>query len=186
VRVLNRRGDQRGRDRTGWRDRELGGEWVSHRALVAVEREGGHYDLIEIRGAVLAHEHVDRFRRTATDDLPPIDRTELATDVPADALAGYVDPVRHETLTVVGREGEPSAYLVLWYDAAIGSDGERGALVTYDPGDRTDEAYLRGWWHGLTDGVGSLVDESIDEREAFACLRDRVEALREGREVRLL
>ena len=159
---------------------------MSHRSVVAVEREDGRYDLSEVRGAILAHEHSAAFERAVAGDCPPIDRHTLATGVRVDRLTEYVDPGRHEALSVVSRDGTADSSLVLWFGAALGTGADDAALVSHDPTDRSDEAYLRGWWHGLTDGVGALADETIDEREALACLYERVDALRDGREVRFL
>ena len=156
---------------------------MSHRTVVAVERPDGHYDVSEVRGTVLAHEHAEPFRRVVAGDCPPIERRPLAEAVSDAALADHVDPGRHERLSVVARDGHVGSYLVLWFGAALGTGTDDGALVSYDHEDRADEAYLRGWWHGLTDGVGALVDESIAEREAMACLRERVDAIGDTREV---
>ncbi|WP_331236213.1 DUF6735 family protein [Natronorarus salvus] len=156
---------------------------MSHRTVVAVERADGRYDVSEVPGTVLAHEHVETFRRAVVGDCPPVERRALAEAVSDAALTDHVDPGRHEALSVVARDGAVGSYLVLWFGAALGTGTDDGALVSYDPGERADEAYLRGWWHGLTDGVGALVDESIDEREAMACLRERVDALCDTREV---
>ena len=158
---------------------------MSHRALVAVERGDGRYDVHYSRGGG-ADERLERLGRPDAGrarellDGPPIER-----GLPFEAmLADLLDPIVHEALVVVAPDGEATPYVVVPYLLAT-SDGlvesaPRGAalaLVGRD-GSRLHPAYVRGWSHGAAEVLGEAVDaDLLSPAEALGWLDDGVRRL---------
>jgi hypothetical protein len=131
---------------------------VTERALLAVERDPGRYDLY---GGRQCEERL------------------LATNRCMEALlADHVDFLAHETLRRCDREGSET-YRILRFSLptsrGVVGGGEwvgRGVLlaVRYDL-DPEDDGYVRGWYEGVRETLGALFDAgAIGLEEAFGRL----------------
>jgi hypothetical protein len=135
---------------------------VTERTLLAVERDPGQYDLYGGRG---------------------FEERLLAANRPIETLlADHVDFLAHETLRRCGRDGTetyrilrfslPTARGIVGGEAWVG----RGVLlsVRYDL-DPEDDGYLRGWFEGVRETIGELLDAgAITLEEGFGLLVDAV------------
>lgn len=168
---------------------------MSHRTFVAVHRRDDRYDCYELpdRWPASRRAAPDRARGagSAVDDDGPTPRplepdVEPTTlDVPLrTALARFVDPVVHEALVVVGPERSAREYAIVPYLLATAeglyADEPAGAAVALDGvgGSWLSTAYLRGWYHGVTETLGEAVDRGqITPAEAIGWLEDAVHRL---------
>jgi hypothetical protein len=135
---------------------------VSDGSLLAVERDPGRYDLYGGRECE--------------------ERLLAADGTLEDLLAEHVDFLRHETLRRRDRGGT-GTYRVLRFSLPTGRGvvgGEewvgRGVLVSvrYDL-DPEDDGYLRGWFEGVRETLGDLIDRgAITIGEAFDHLESAV------------
>jgi hypothetical protein len=144
---------------------------VTERSLLAVERDPGRYDLY---GGAACEER-----------LLTADRTMEAL------LSDHVDFLVHETLRRRDRGGTET-YRILRFaiptSRGVVDGGEwvgRGALVAVryrlDP---EDDGYVRGWFEGVRETLGDLIDRgSLTVREAFDHLDDAVRRFGSDREV---
>jgi hypothetical protein len=135
---------------------------VTERALFAVERDPGQYDLHGGRGCKARL---------------------LAANCSIEAiLADHVDFLAHETLRRCDHDGIET-YRILRFSIPTGrgvADGGewigRGVLlpVRYDL-DPEDDGYVRGWYEGVRETIGELVDAgAITLEEGFGLLVDAV------------
>ena len=139
---------------------------VSHRALVSRARRDGGFDVVPWRDG--ADDDVlvrlctpgARLPPTAADDRP-LGRADSVEAV----LTTYLDPVEHEALLVVDRDGRVTPHAVVAYVL-----GTRDGLVQHDPagavlalvgegGSGLHPAYVRGWTHG-TEALAWLDDRT--------------------------
>lgn len=158
---------------------------MSHRALVAVARRAGEFD-----GYLAPSGATDEVlnRLLAPDaDLPPGIREgppRWRARSFDDLLATHLDPISHEALLVVHRDGTVIPHAVLPFvlataDGLIESErpGAVLALVGRD-GSVLRPAYVRGFLHGTTGVLGEAVDAGLlAPEEAFAWLADAVRRL---------
>ncbi len=135
---------------------------MTDRSLLAVERDPGRYDLYGGDG------HENRL---------------LAADRSMETLlADHVDFLAHETLRRCDRDGTET-YRVLRFSLPTGrgvvGGGRwigRGVLLSvryrFDP---EDDGYLRGWFEGVRETLGELLDTGvITLSEAFNLLENAV------------
>lgn len=158
---------------------------MSHRALVAVARADGRFDVLPWRNG--AEEAVLARLRAPDARLPPgvaegrpLGRTGTFEDV----LATFLDPVEHEALLVAEPDGRVTPYAVLAYVLATGDglvEGDpAGAVLALvgDDGSTLHPAYVRGWTHGTAGVLGEAVDgDLLTAAEALAWLGDRARRL---------
>lgn len=158
---------------------------MSHRALVAVVRSDGRYDVHYSHDGG-GNDRLARLRSRGVG--PPRDLLEgpsLACGVTFDALlADHLDPIAHEALIVVERDGGVEPFVVLPYVVAT-SDG----LVEWEPrgvalslcgadGGSLHPAYVRGWFQGNAGLLGEALDAGLlSPSEAFGWLHDAVRRL---------
>lgn len=158
---------------------------MSHRALVAVARADGRYDVhYSHHGGT--DDRLARLRYPGVD--PPADLVGgdprargLTID---DVLDDHLDPIEHEALVVVERDGEVVPFVVLPYVLAT-ADGlvewePRGVAVALVAGDGNalHPAFLRGWLQGTAGVLGEAVDAGLLTREeAFGWLDHGVRRL---------
>lgn len=158
---------------------------MSRRALVAVARGDGRYDVHYSHDGG-ADERLEPL--VPVGARPPPDLLEgppVARGVTFEALlADHLDPFEHEAIVVLRDDGEVVPHVVLPYVLAT-SDGlvesaHRGvALALAGPdGAPLRPAYVRGWFHGTTEVLGEAVDAGLlSATEAFAWLDDAVRRL---------
>ena len=158
---------------------------MSNRALVAVARSDGRYDVHYSHGGG-ADERLQRLRRP--DAGPSRDLVEgpaIARGLSFEALlADHLDPIEHEALVVVDPEGQVTPYVVLPYllataDGLVGS-APRGAVLALvgRDGSRLHPAYVRGWFHGAAESLGEAVDaDLLSPGEALGWLDDGIRRL---------
>lgn len=158
---------------------------MSHRALVAAEREDGGYDVsLAVDGA--ADWLVEPLLCPGAR-LPPgfVDGTPRGRAPSLEAVAAaHLDPLTDEALVVVHPDGSVSPYAVLpivlaTADGLVEGDpaGAAVALVGRD-GSVLRPAYLRGWLHGATEALGDAVDAGCTApEEALRRLADAVRRL---------
>lgn len=158
---------------------------MSHRALVAVSRPDGGYDVS------VARDGADDDLLTRLLDPGAIfpagllegPRVALA-DTIEDVLADHLHPLHHEALLVVEPDGTATPHAVVPYVLGTG-DGlvcgdPSGAVVSLAGRDGTHllPAYVRGWHHGTTAVLGEAVDRGLVETEgAIAWLDERTRLL---------
>jgi hypothetical protein len=135
---------------------------VTDRSLLAVERDPDRYDLYG--------------GKQCEERLLAADRTMEAL------LADHVDFLAHETFRRCGRDGTET-YRILRFSLPTGRGvvgGEtwigRGVLLSVryrlDP---EDDGYVRGWFEGVRETLGELLDAgAITLPEAFDHLADAV------------
>lgn len=148
---------------------------MSHRALVAVARDGGRYDVHYSHDGG-GDDRLERLRSPGV--APPSDLVEgspLARRVSFDdLLADHLDPIEHEALLVVESDGEVVPFVVLPYVLAT-SEGlvewePRGVVVSIagTDGSSLRPAFLRGWFQGTAEVLGEAVDAGLlSPAEAF-------------------
>lgn len=164
---------------------------MGHRALVAYARPDGRYDCYYAHwGGVdlgLAERLVDPER-------DPVAPEPLATARPFAAVVdGVLDPLVHEALYVVDREGvvgsrsgpdrerPVTAYRALWL-GPIGADG--GLLVAVDPGVPCDDARVQSWFRGARSIAAACRErESLGATEAATLLEAHLRDWAGDREV---
>lgn len=153
---------------------------MSHRALVALARGDGRYD------AYVAHDAGTNERlarlRLPDADLPPtlLDRPPLARGLTFDALlTDHLEPIEHEALLVVERDGAVVPFVVLPYvlgtAAGLIEWEHRGVVLSLASrdGGTIHPAFVRGWFQGTTEVLGQALDAGrLTRREAFAWLDD--------------
>ena len=144
---------------------------MTERSLLAVERDPGRYDLYGGRQC--------EARLLATD------RTV------GELLANHVDFLAHETLRRCDHDGTET-YRVLRFSlptsrGVVGGEEwvGRGVLVSVryrlDP---EDDGYVRGWFEGVRETLGELLDAgAITLEEAFERLEDAVRRFGTDREL---
>jgi hypothetical protein len=135
---------------------------VTGRTLLAIERDPGSYDLY---GGRQCEERL------------------IAADRSMDALiAEHVDFLAHETLRRCRHDGTET-YRILRFSLPTGRGvvgGEkwvgRGVLASVRYGlDPEDDGYLRGWYEGVRETLGELLDAgTLTLREAFDRLENAV------------
>lgn len=158
---------------------------MSHRALVAVARPDGGYDVVLARDGA-TDRLVSRLRQPGAElpagfvDRPPLGRADSFDDV----LAAFLDPIEHEALLVVDRDGRVTPHAVLPYVL-----GTAGGLIDGDPagatlalvggdGSTLHPAYARGWTHGTAGVLGEAIDGGlVTDGEALAWFDDRTRRL---------
>lgn len=157
---------------------------MSHRALVAVARGDGRYEVRYAHEAGADH----RIRRLlAPGSRAPRDLLAgplLARGLPFEDVVDRLDPVEHEALLVVETDGEVTPHVVLPYVLAT-ADGlvesaPRGAVLALvgRDGGYLDPSYVRGWFHGATEVLGQTVDVGLlSPAEALGWLDDAVHRL---------
>jgi len=155
---------------------------MSHRAFVARERHRGRFDGFLARDG--ATDEV-LTRLLAPDARLPPDAVSGSPRVRAssleDLLAAHLDPIEHEALLVVHRDGTATPYVVLpsvltTADGLLEGDptGVALSLVGRD-GSTLAPAYVRGWFQGTAGVLGEAVDAGLlAPDEAFTWLRDAV------------
>lgn len=162
---------------------------MSHRALVAVAREDGTYDVY-----LATHGATDG----TLDDLVVADAglpPGLVAGPPTgtastmdDLLTAHLDPVVHEALVVAEPDGRVTPSVVLPFAVAT-ADGlvrgtPSGAVLSLvgRGGSVLRPAYVRGWYQASGELLGEAVDAGLLPPEAaLGCLRDAVERLAGGR-----
>lgn len=162
---------------------------VGHRALVALERTDGRYDLYHSQwGAAdwkLAPATWWHGSAGSAADGPSAralaESDPRATDCPFDEIvAEHLDFQQYEVLFGVGRSRTVRPYLVCWFGfpTTVRRDPTHGALVAIDPASpETDGEYHRGLFEGTKAIVATLVErETVTPAQGQALLRDRVEA----------
>lgn len=158
---------------------------MSHRALVAVARDGGRYDVHYSHDGG-ADDRLERLRPPGV--APPPDLVEgspLARGVSFDdLLAERLDPIEHEALLVVETDGEVVPFVVLPYVLATSA-----GLIDWEPsgvavsiagcdGSPLRPAFVRGWFQGTSEVLGEAVDAGLlSPAEAFGWLDDAVRRL---------
>lgn len=155
---------------------------MSHRALVAVRRDDGRYDLRYAHDGG-ADDRLDRLRTRGLDPPPDLrEGPELARGLDVrELLADHLDPIEHEALVVVERDGEVVPMVVLPYVLATADglvewapQGAAVALVARD-GSSRHPAFVRGWFQGTAEVLGEAVDLGLlSTAEAFEWLEDAV------------
>lgn len=143
---------------------------VTERALLAVERDPGQYDLYAGRG-------YDLYAGRRCEERLLAANRSIET-----LLAHHVDFLAHETLRRCDRDGGET-YRVLRFSLPTGRGvvgGEewigRGVLfpVRYDL-DPEDDGYVRGWYEGVRETLGEFIDAgTITNPEAFERLENAV------------
>lgn len=132
---------------------------MGHRALVAVSRGDGRYDLRESRWG-------------GEDLLPPDPEATIPieTDVPGDRLlSDHVDPWRYEALFVV--RSSVAGYRVRPLGWSV-RPPIRGAIVAVDP---ADDREFRTWFRATKSVLGDAVEAGLlDERLARSYLEGRL------------
>lgn len=158
---------------------------MGHRALVAVAREGGGY-AVYLAPDGAADRHVEPLLRPDAAVPPglvdgPLRGRARSVD---DLLESHLDPLLHEALVVVHRDGSLTPYAVLPFVLATANGlvegNPPGAILslTAPDGSVLRPGYVRGWLHGTTDVLGEAVDAGVLEPgEAVRWLRDAVERL---------
>lgn len=158
---------------------------MSHRALVAVARADGRFD-VSLAGHGADDDRLEALGSPGArlpGGLGGGRRLGRAGSIGA-VLSRFLDPVEHEALLVVERDGRVTPHAVLPYVIATAdglADGDpAGAVLALvaDDGSALHPAYVRGWIHGTTGALGEAVDAgllSVDE--ALAWLHDRARRL---------
>lgn len=157
---------------------------MSHRALVAVARDGGFDVRLAPDGA--RDDVLDRLRSQG-GVLPPglLDGPFQGRARSVEELLGdHVDPLEHEAVVVVHDDGTVTPYALVPYLLGTADgllEGEPpGALLALvgDRGRRLPSAYVRGWHHGTTGVLGEAVDRGLlATDDAVGWLDDRVHRL---------
>lgn len=180
---------------------------MGHRALVAYRRDADSLDSEDAAdvnssdaGYDLHRSHwggadfalldaVSAAEPYAADTQFAVDPQPVATDRSlADAAANHLDFLHHEAFYRVDPEYEVTAYHVLWFgleaDAGAVERSEtvgHGALVEAHP---DDSDYLRGWFRGVKEVVGEMVDRgALAPAAASEVLAERAETWADDREV---
>lgn len=173
---------------------------MSHRSLVAFHRRDGRYDCYDLPdGWGAAGEGRPSTGDGAGEvagsgwfggssaggpDVAPTARGVSFRSV----LDRLLDPLLHESLVVVGQDGQVCSYLVLPYLIAtaegLHTDAPAGAAVSLvgTDGASISPDYVRGWHHGVTETLGEAIDRSLlSTAEAIEWLEDAVRRLAGGR-----
>lgn len=157
---------------------------MSHRALVAVARGDGRYEVRYARSAG-SDEHLERLASPGVRDLRGLlEGPVLASGLSFEDVVERLDPIEHEALLVVGTDGAVSPYVGLPYVLAT-ADGlvesaPRGVVVSLVGRDRArlHPTYVRGWFHGTAEVLGEAVDaDLLSPAEALGWLDDAVHRL---------
>lgn len=174
---------------------------MGHRALLARERTDDCYDCYYAHwgGADLSlarrlddsepcrlddpgpHRDNDLDPRQVADPSadPAVDEEPIATGATREQVfADHLDPLIHEALVVL-RPGGVEAYRPLWFGPVEGA-----AVVAVDPYAHCDDDRVLAWFQGTRDAVADLLaDGAIEPETAATCLRRRVQAWTDDREV---
>lgn len=158
---------------------------MSHRALVAVTREDGRYDVHYSHDGGAD----DRLKRLLPPGVDPpsalVDGAPIARGADFEGLlADHLDPIEHEALLVVGSDGEVVPFVVLPYLLAT-ADGliewdVRGVALALSgrDGSSLDPAFVRGWFQGVAGVLGEVIDAGLlSPDEAFGWLDESVRRL---------
>ena len=140
---------------------------MSHRALVAVAGDDGRYDVYYSHDGGSDDRLAWFLARDRpppdTGDGPPIARRRTLEEVAAD----HIDPVEHEALLVVDREGEVVPFVVLPFVLATSAglhEWEQGgvalSLVGRD-GETLHPSFVRGWFQGAAEVLGEAIDAAV-------------------------
>lgn len=158
---------------------------MSHRALVAVAREDGRYEVHYSHDGG-ADDRLARLRHPGVDPPPDlVGDAPRSTGLTFEALmADHLDPIEHEALVVVDRDGEVAPFVVLPYALAT-ADGlaewePRGVAVALAARDGSSlhPAFVRGWHQGTAGVLGEAVDAGrLTLAEAFGWLDRAVRRL---------
>ena len=158
---------------------------MSHRALVAVVREDGRYDVHYSHDGG-ADDRLERLRSPGAEPPPDLrTRPPLARGLTFEGLlADHLDPIEHEALLVVESDGSVDPFVVLPYVLAT-SEG----LIEWEPrgvalalagrdGSTLHPAFVRGWFQGTAGVLGEAVDSGLlAPDEAFEWLDGGVRRL---------
>lgn len=161
---------------------------MSHRALVAVARDDGTFDVY-----VTPDGAADRTLEGLVDaeaglppafvEGPPTGSAQSVTDL----LATHLDPVVHEALVVVGPDGRVTPHAVLPVAVATADGLSRSeptgmvlSLVGRD-GSVLRPGYVRGWYQGTGELLGEAVDAGLlAPEQAVEWLQVAIERLAGG------
>lgn len=166
---------------------------MGHRALVAVERADGRYDLYYSQWGAHGWRLAAILARPGGADPTtggaPVGPAPLATGCTFDALLGdHLDFQAYEALFLVARSGAVRPHLVCWFGLP-GVDrlrpGDGGLIAVDADAPATDGEYLRGWFAGTKETVLDAVDRgAFTPAGARAYLAARVDSWSDARRVR--
>jgi hypothetical protein len=140
---------------------------MGHRALVARERADGRYDVHRSQWAGV---DLSLARTLAREGWPPPGRAPVpvATAVAwQDLLADHLDPLVHEALFVVPRDGPVRAYRTVW----LGADhaDPDGLIAAVDRATLCDDERVLAW----VDGARAVAREAdVGPTAVERCLRE--------------
>ena len=170
---------------------------MAHRALLAYERDDGHFDLHRSRWGGANFALVGRITRAtpfAGETAVAVNADPLATDLTLDEIAAdHLDFLHHEAFYRVTADFETTPFHVCWFGLEL--DSERvaesetvghGALIAARemPDANADAEYLRGWIRGTKSVVADALDRGWFAREeAIEYLDGRLTAWAGDREV---
>ena len=166
---------------------------MGHRALVAYERADARFDVHYSHWGAAGL----RLARSIDPETPfgdgiagaSVDAEPIAEGVDLETIvARHVDFLLHEALFVVERSFAVTAFRACWFgvytaegvvegDAAAG----RGALIEVSADDPRDDGYVTGWYRGIREGAGELIDRGVlDEADLVPYLVDHLERFAAG------